>query len=341
MGDTSQKRTRTREGWTDEQKQAARERETQRRAQLQQQADDDVPRVPSGFVAFPSWMLPDRSISDLGKWVILALSLYASRDGLCWPTAATIAHTLNRSERTVFRGLNEVVALGLVSVVPRYRNGAQISSVYQLEFSRWGSIKPPPDKNVIPGESKLSSQGCQNRHAEQDLKTGSTQQVDPPYPPTGGKTERAPRAAVAKKAGEPEPHGTRGPRPRMVALRDELLKRIDASRKVDGSEVIDPYLRDNDPWLGERLAEGWQLGDLLATAQHYADQLGEFARATGYNVTPDGLVKSAVERQRALRERRGKVADELAVEVQNAFASGALRAEWREHVSRALRPNRL
>jgi hypothetical protein len=327
MGDTFQKRTRTREGWTEEQKQAARERETQRRAQLQQQADDEVPRVPSGFVAFPAWMLPDRSISDLGKWVILALSLYASRDGLCWPTASTLANTLNRSERTVFRGLNEVVALGLVSVVPRYRNGAQISSVYQLEFSRWGSIKPPPDKNVIPGESKLSSQGCQNRHAEQDPKTGSTQQVDPPYPPSGGKTtERAPRAeAVGKKAGEGK---ARGPRPRMIALRDELLQRIRKSKTAGAADLICPPL---EPIL---LDAEWRT---LIPATVDESTLREAMEL----LPPQVFTEAGVSISAALDYARGKRLEldswheALEADVVRAYEAGTLRAEWRARLARA------
>lgn len=345
MDSESSAPTRARKTWTPEERHNARERERARRAALKASPTEQDTSGPTGFAVMPAWLVSDHTISDLGGRVILALSLFADREGRCWPTARTLARILNRSERTIFRGLAEVTAAGLVSHTPTFRNGQQVASVYQLEFSRWGSAARDaalrPDKNDTPGVSKLTPPGCQKRHAEQNHGTETIQQVDPPNPPTGGQTERAPRAAVGRKAGEPEPRGARGPRPRMVALRDELLKRIDASRRVDGVEVIDPYLVDNDPWLGERLAEGWQLGDLLATAQHYADQLGEFSRSFGYNVTPEGVVKSAAERDRALRERRGKVADELAAEVQNAFDSGALRAEWRERVSRALRPNRL
>lgn len=341
MGDTSQTRARTR-SWTDEQKQAAREREQLRRAEKSvQDPNNDEPLQPTGFVAFPAWMLADRSISDLGKWVILALSMYASKDGRCWPTAATLARTLNRSERTVFRGLQEVVELGLVSVHPRYRRGLQISSVYQLEFARWGSAALRPVKIDIPGMSKSSSPGCQNLHAEQDPESGSTEQVDPPNPPTGGKEERAPRAAVGRKAGEGK---ARGPRPRMVRLREELLQRLDAwnpalnplehyyrlkpdpQGRIDGRYVLD-QLRANDEWLSNQLALSWVDGDLDAALDHYADRLSESVRVPD----PARAVRRAVtEVADRLPEKHAADVAALRAQVEADYARGDLDArQWR------------
>lgn len=121
----------------------------------------------------------------------------------------------------------------------------------------------------------------------------------------------------------------------MVQLRDELLKRLDAYRTVSGHDVIDAYVVDNDEWLAERLVQAWRLGDLPTTAQHYAERLRELG------LTPERVVNGAIERERALVQRRGQLADELAAQVQNAFDTGVLRAEWRERVLKALTPNRL
>jgi hypothetical protein len=318
-----------RNAWTDEQKQAAREREQHRRAKINTASDDDGPRVPSGFVAFPAWLLADHSISDLGKWVLLALSLYASKDGTCWPTAATLARTLNRSERTVFRGLQEVVALRLVTVIPRAPGGKQISSIYRLEFSRWGSItKPPPDKNDIPPLSKLTGEGCQNRHTEHDPKTGSSEHVDPPYPPTGGKTERAPRAAVGKKAGEPAERDARGPRPRMVALRDELLIRIRKSKTEAAANLVCPGL---EPVLTEQEWRRLIPATVNESSLRAALELlppAVFADA-GVSIT------SALEYARGKRLELDSWHEAMEADVERAYEAGTLRSEWRAKLARA------
>jgi hypothetical protein len=58
-----------------------------------------------------------------------ALTDYANnKSGLCWPKMETIAHTLNRSVRTVQRHVHLLASLGLIELLERRRHKGRFSS---------------------------------------------------------------------------------------------------------------------------------------------------------------------------------------------------------------------
>lgn len=57
----------------------------------------------------------------------------ADKEGRCFPSVPTIAAELKMSERTVYRGLNELEKRGFIKREPRWRmNGGRSSSIYVL-----------------------------------------------------------------------------------------------------------------------------------------------------------------------------------------------------------------
>ena len=64
-----------------------------------------------------------------------SLADYANnKTGLCWPKMETLAHTLNRSLRTIQRHLHLLKELGLIEFVQRRRNKGRFSSYLYRVF---------------------------------------------------------------------------------------------------------------------------------------------------------------------------------------------------------------
>lgn len=325
MGDTSQKRARTRSGWTDEQKQAARDREMLRRASAAEVRDEKQRRPGGGFGILPGPIIDDLSLSVHARFLLGMLSRYAGERSFCWPSIGTMARTLLCSERTVLRLLKELTDAGKIERRHRYLDGAQRSSIYVLRFRAWDDVvdnalydEPPPDTDVTPGATRVSPPGRHGCRTENDQ--GGDQNCTEMIPPTPQK-ERAPRAAVGKEPGDRIRR-----RPRSLALRDELVERVQRAR-ADVS-IVHPMIQDNAPWIAERLAEGWRLNDYQVTAEHYAAELAELG------VTVDALVAYA----RDTVAKGDRIASEFVGDIDGALEVGDLRvAAWRERAGSALK----
>lgn len=73
---------------------------------------------------------------------------YNEQTASAYPSLATLAAYLGRSERTVMRAVDELVRRGLVERQYRYVHGRQTSTAYLLKFNRWGG---EGDTRVTPG----------------------------------------------------------------------------------------------------------------------------------------------------------------------------------------------
>ena len=75
----------------------------------------------------------NHDIKNRSKYVYLYLCDRVNRDGICWPSIATIAKELELSKSTVRRALNDLRAAGLLTTKQRYRsNGGTSTLEYQL-----------------------------------------------------------------------------------------------------------------------------------------------------------------------------------------------------------------
>lgn len=76
----------------------------------------------------------DQELNPRGKMVLLYLRDRANRKGESWYAIGTIAADLSLSRSTVKRALNDLVRLGRVEKLPRYRkNGGCTSNLYRLK----------------------------------------------------------------------------------------------------------------------------------------------------------------------------------------------------------------
>ena len=78
--------------------------------------------------------------------VLLALADYASDDGWCWPSAATLAHRVHLSRRQVFRVLRALEERGLITL--ERGTGPQRSNRYRVAAAQF----PTADTEVITGD---------------------------------------------------------------------------------------------------------------------------------------------------------------------------------------------
>ena len=75
----------------------------------------------------------DQELSPRAKTVLLYLQDRANREGESWYAIGRIAQDLSLSRSTVKRALVDLVRLGRVEILPRYReNGGRSSNLYRL-----------------------------------------------------------------------------------------------------------------------------------------------------------------------------------------------------------------
>jgi len=115
-------------------------------------------RSPGGWAVLPARIVCDPSLSPEARCVLLILSAHADDHAHPFPSVATIARHLGRSERTVLRVLSELRAQELVEVRHRYRGGEQTTSEYVLRFDRWGR-PPAPSPVADRGDTGVTPRG--------------------------------------------------------------------------------------------------------------------------------------------------------------------------------------
>jgi hypothetical protein len=139
---------------------ARRAAEVARRAEMDRvHLDGRAPRSPGGWAVLPARIVCDPSLSPEARCVLLLLSAHADDNAHPYPSVATLARLLGRSERTVLRVLSELRAADLVEVIHRFRGNEQTTSAHVLRFDRWGrsgggGVTPGSgrgDTHVTPG----------------------------------------------------------------------------------------------------------------------------------------------------------------------------------------------
>ena len=76
----------------------------------------------------------EQELTPRAKTVLLYLQDRANRKGESWYAIGNIARDLSLSRSTVKRALADLVRLGRVEILPRYReNGGRSSNLYRLK----------------------------------------------------------------------------------------------------------------------------------------------------------------------------------------------------------------
>jgi DNA-binding transcriptional ArsR family regulator len=222
---------------------AKRAAELARRAEVARVELDatNARRAPGGWAVLPARIVCDPSLSPEARCVLLVLSAHADDHAHPFPSVATIARHLGRSERTVLRVLSELRAAELVEVRHRFRGGEQTTSEYVLRFDRWGRPTPSPvtdrgDTGDTPRGDKRDTPrgdtgGVQNKTTRPAPK--EEDQNPPLTPPSseGGEPADTPFALQGDPLA-PLPGETRGERVKRCRLLFGWTPR-EANRKLD------------------------------------------------------------------------------------------------------------
>jgi len=197
-------------------------------------------RAPGGWAVLPARIVCDPSLSPEARCVLLVLSAHADDHAHPFPSVATIARHLGRSERTVLRVLSELRAAELVEVRHRFRGGEQTTSEYVLRFDRWGRPTPTPvtdrgDTGVSPrGDSRDTPRGDTGGVQIKTTRPAPLESENPPLTPPsqeGGEQAEAPFTLQGDPLA-PLPGETRGERLKRCRLLFGWTPR-EANRKLD------------------------------------------------------------------------------------------------------------
>jgi hypothetical protein len=86
-----------------------------------------------GWTQFPNLVMLDRRLTDTAKLLYANLRRFARQDGACFPGQERLAHDMNSSPRTIFRRLEELKEVGLITV---QRRGRPMTNLYFIESLR-------------------------------------------------------------------------------------------------------------------------------------------------------------------------------------------------------------
>lgn len=221
---------------------ARRAAELARRAEVARVELDatNARRAPGGWAVLPARIVCDPSLSPEARCVLLILSAHADDHAHPFPSVATIARHLGRSERTVLRVLSELRAAELVEVRHRFRGHEQTTSEYVLRFDRWG--RAPTSPVTGRGDTDDTPRGDAHGTPRGDtggvqIKTRGTSPRESENPPLTPPSEEGGEPGATPFALQGDPlaplHGeTRGERVKRVRLLFGWTPR-EANRKVD------------------------------------------------------------------------------------------------------------
>lgn len=100
-------------------------------------------------------------VTSTEKFVIMALNEHADADGgNCFPSTTTLAEETILTRQTVSKALRSLEAKGLIKVMPRFKNNAQVSNNYKLIYEKMLSpckrnLRPPVNEDDTPRKPAL------------------------------------------------------------------------------------------------------------------------------------------------------------------------------------------
>jgi len=99
----------------------------------------------------------NQNLAPTPKLILMALADAADDHGTCWPSVPTVATKCSVSDRTVQRGMQTLIAGGLMIADQRYRkDGSCSSNRYRLLLEGGDKLSPPPDT-----DDTTPCHGCQ------------------------------------------------------------------------------------------------------------------------------------------------------------------------------------
>jgi hypothetical protein len=93
----------------------------------------DPENDPQGFATIPRWLLYRADVTIYAKVAYLVISSHANRSGTAWPSLQLIANEGSMSRESAKRGMDQLLALGVIERRARSRrDGGRGSNIYSL-----------------------------------------------------------------------------------------------------------------------------------------------------------------------------------------------------------------
>ena len=107
-----------------------------------------------------AWEIPTKDIGMTNKFVLLALADYADKDGICFPSQATLGDKVDLSERSIRTALDALEGMGLIIREARSSTFGRRSDVVKIIFSQpCNRQKLPVAQPAKSGENDLPATG--------------------------------------------------------------------------------------------------------------------------------------------------------------------------------------
>lgn len=88
---------------------------------------------PQGFAMIPRWLLYRQDVTIYAKVAYLVIASHANRSGTAWPSLALIATEGSMSRESAKRGVQDLLAMGVIErETRRRRDRGQGSNLYRL-----------------------------------------------------------------------------------------------------------------------------------------------------------------------------------------------------------------
>lgn len=154
-----------------------------------------------------TWAVKQDTGSIATKLVLLLLANRVNHDsGLCIPRIKFVAQEASASEETVKRALKDLADKGFIQIIPRFKDGVQLSNSYKMGMEGVGTICAQGGQ-VEGGGINLSPRGDQfeprvgsKTPPRITRKDNQEEEPLPPNPPqAGGARTRKPTAAQQEK----------------------------------------------------------------------------------------------------------------------------------------------
>lgn len=99
-----------------------------------------------------AWAIETRVGNPMLKVLLIAIANYADVEWKCWPSQTTLAHDTEVADRTIRRGLKDLVELGFIAIEPNHRSdGSRSTSIIRIRNQPTGqNVHPPGHSSVHP-----------------------------------------------------------------------------------------------------------------------------------------------------------------------------------------------
>jgi biotin operon repressor len=113
-------------------------------------------------VRWIGWAFDTATGSSSSKLVLVKLADNANDDGLCWPSQNRMASDCEMTRESVNRHVKTLSDLGLIEIIPRFKDGVQLPNAYRLLVEGGGGKSDRGCDSQSQGGVTGNHRGCDN-----------------------------------------------------------------------------------------------------------------------------------------------------------------------------------